>query len=145
MTETALKMIPCSRCGELMPELRLTRFGYEVCVNCSSEKPKVGKITTKGEGDHTWNEIEILDSSLASKLTTLQKSETLINDLDFIEDDDEIFDTIQRTVKTYLSLEEGEESYQEEDEEEEEEEDLEYEEELDLVPYIYCEEEEEEV
>jgi len=30
-----LKMIPCNCCGEPMPELRLTKYGYNFCVKCS--------------------------------------------------------------------------------------------------------------
>ena len=26
------KMIPCSSCGEPMPELRLTQYGYDYCI-----------------------------------------------------------------------------------------------------------------
>ena len=35
-----IKMIKCLKCGEDMPELRLTRFGYDFCINCSTEEPK---------------------------------------------------------------------------------------------------------
>ena len=31
-----MKMIPCSQCGTPMPELRLTQYGYDFCVNCST-------------------------------------------------------------------------------------------------------------
>jgi len=56
-----IKMIPCTRCGEEMPEIRLTKFGYDFCVNCSKEQPKIGRVVTLGEGDHTWNDIEFLN------------------------------------------------------------------------------------
>ena len=56
-----LKMIPCTSCGAPMPELRKIKFGYTVCVNCSSVKPKRAIITTGGSGDHTWNDIQIMD------------------------------------------------------------------------------------
>ena len=35
-----MKMIPCIKCGEDMPELRLTQYGYKVCVNCSTVSTK---------------------------------------------------------------------------------------------------------
>ena len=57
-----MKMINCSRCGENMPELRLTRFGYDFCVNCSTEKPKRAINITGGSGDHTYNTIEVVTS-----------------------------------------------------------------------------------
>ena len=56
-----LKMIPCSVCKEPMPELRLTKFGYKFCVNCSTAKPKRALNIQQGEGDHTYNETIILD------------------------------------------------------------------------------------
>ena len=47
-------MIPCIKCKKDMPELRLTQYGYKVCVNCSSVGTKRGIPITKGSGDHTW-------------------------------------------------------------------------------------------
>ena len=31
-----IKMIKCKACRENMPELRFTKFGYTVCVDCST-------------------------------------------------------------------------------------------------------------
>ena len=56
-----LKMISCIKCGEDMPELRLTQYGYKVCVNCSSVSAKRGIPVTKGSGDHTWTETVIME------------------------------------------------------------------------------------
>jgi len=56
-----MKMIPCVSCGEDMPELRVTMYGYRVCVNCSNAKPKKALNVQFGEGDHTFNETIILD------------------------------------------------------------------------------------
>lgn len=55
-----LKMIPCIACEEDMPELRLTKFGYKVCVNCSTTGAYKAVSTTNGSGDHTWNDIQIM-------------------------------------------------------------------------------------
>tara|TARA_R100001509_G_C4855461_1_gene211559 strand:+ start:1026 stop:1274 length:249 start_codon:yes stop_codon:yes gene_type:complete len=55
-----MKMIPCTSCGEPMPELRLTKFGYKVCVNCSTVGAYKAVSTVNGEGDHTWNDIHIM-------------------------------------------------------------------------------------
>ena len=57
-----MKMINCSRCGTDMPELRLTKFGYDFCVNCSTEKPKKAINVTGGSGDHTYNTIQVVTS-----------------------------------------------------------------------------------
>lgn len=56
-----MKMIPCIKCKEDMPELRLTQYGYKVCVNCSSVSTKRGIPVTKGSGDHTWTETIIME------------------------------------------------------------------------------------
>jgi len=59
-----MEVIPCSKCGNDMPELRKIKFGYDFCVKCSDQYGLIGKkraITVqKGEGDHTWNETIIM-------------------------------------------------------------------------------------
>ena len=52
-----IKTIVCPKCDENMPELRLTKFGYKVCVNCSTEKQFKALSLTGGNGDHTYNTI----------------------------------------------------------------------------------------
>ena len=54
-------MIPCTRCKQDMPELRLTQYGYDFCVNCSTVGTKRGIPVMKGSGDHTWTETVIMD------------------------------------------------------------------------------------
>jgi len=61
LTTNKLKMIPCSKCGTAMPELRLTQYGYNFCVNCSSVDRKCGLPVQMGTGDHTWTETVIMD------------------------------------------------------------------------------------
>jgi len=58
-------MIPCIACKEPMPELRLTKYGYRSCVNCSTVGAYRAVTTTGGEGDHTWNDIQIMTPSQA--------------------------------------------------------------------------------
>ena len=55
-----MKMIKCIKCGSDMPELRLTKFGYKVCVNCSTTSAYKAVSTVNGTGDHTWNDIQIM-------------------------------------------------------------------------------------
>jgi hypothetical protein len=57
-----MEMINCVRCGAAMPKLRLTKFGYDFCVNCSTEKPKKAINITGGSGDHTYNTIKVVTS-----------------------------------------------------------------------------------
>ena len=64
-----MKMIKCTKCKENMPELRLSKFGYEVCVNCSTTGAYKAVSTINGSGDHTWNDIQIMTSDQADKLS----------------------------------------------------------------------------
>ena len=57
-----MEMIDCVRCETAMPKLRLTKFGYDFCVNCSTERPKKAINVTGGSGDHTYNTIEVVTS-----------------------------------------------------------------------------------
>jgi hypothetical protein len=63
-----LKMIPCPRCGEPYPELRKTQYGYNFCVNCSDVDAVVGITTVEGSGDHTYNDIIIMDKKRALRI-----------------------------------------------------------------------------
>lgn len=62
------KTVICVRCGNKFPELRKQLFGYDFCVNCSTVEPKVGITEVFGEGDHTWNDIVIVDRGEAIAL-----------------------------------------------------------------------------
>ena len=68
-----MKMIKCIKCGEDMPELRLTKFGYKVCVNCSTTGAYKAVSTINGSGDHTWNDIQIMTSDQADRLANQKK------------------------------------------------------------------------
>ena len=56
-----MKMIPCAQCGSSMPELRLTKYGYDFCVDCSTVGAKRGVPVMRGSGDHTWTETIIME------------------------------------------------------------------------------------
>ena len=66
---TTVKMIPCSKCGADMPELRFTQYGYDFCINCSTIGAKRGIPVQMGEGDHTWTETVIMDEDVYKKYT----------------------------------------------------------------------------
>jgi hypothetical protein len=69
-----LETIPCTRCGNDMPKLRLEKYRYDFCINCSDVKPKVGRIRVIGEGDYTATELDILDQDTARKLQELENT-----------------------------------------------------------------------
>ena len=71
-----ITMIPCIKCKEDMPELRLTQYGYKVCVNCSSVSTKRGVCITKGSGDHTWTETVIMEEDQYVSLVNTTARET---------------------------------------------------------------------
>ncbi len=53
--------VNCSKCGCEIPEGRLKALPYiKCCVNCSNTKIKKAIVVTGGEGDHTWNDIQIV-------------------------------------------------------------------------------------
>ncbi len=60
-TPQRMKMIACTQCGSPMPELRLTKYGYDFCVNCSTVGAKRGVPIMRGSGDHTWTETVIME------------------------------------------------------------------------------------
>jgi len=60
-TPRKVKMIQCIKCQEDMPQLRLTQYGYKVCVNCSTVGTKRGIPVMRGTGDHTWTETIIME------------------------------------------------------------------------------------
>ena len=78
-----LKMIPCSNCGEPMPELRLTKAGFSYCVTCSEAGlgagRKQGIPVLMGEGDHTWVETVIMDADQYEQYIAQEKAETKLD------------------------------------------------------------------
>ena len=74
-----LKMIPCSNCGEPMPELRLTKAGFSYCVTCSENGlgagRKQGVPVMMGEGDHTWIETVIMNDEQYKAYLKQEKAE----------------------------------------------------------------------
>lgn len=69
-----LKMIPCVKCDSPMPELRLTQYGYNYCVNCSTEKPLVARFHTTGKGEDIMTGIQIMDQKTAVRLAEMDNA-----------------------------------------------------------------------
>ena len=78
-TSNKMKMIPCSNCGTMMPELRLLKYGYSYCVKCSEaglgESKKVGMPILRGKGDHTWVETVIMTKEQYEQYVAQEKAE----------------------------------------------------------------------
>jgi len=76
----------CIRCTVEIPVLRLEALpGVKTCINCSTETPKRGRIITLGEGDHTYNELEILDQETYTAVTKLELGRGISNTETYLE------------------------------------------------------------
>jgi len=63
----------CTVCGEEINPLRVKALpDTKTCVNHSTVGAKRGRILTLGEGDHTYNEIEIMDEETYRKVVALE-------------------------------------------------------------------------
>ena len=76
-----MEMIKCLKCEKDMPKLRLEKFGYKVCVDCSNVSAYKAVNTTHGTGDHTWNDIAIMTEDQLKKLNS-NKSSDYIDELE---------------------------------------------------------------
>jgi len=93
-TSIKVKMIPCIKCGNDMPELRKTQYGYNFCVNCSTVGTKRGIPVQMGTGDHTWTETIIMEEDEYNKYSlqnnTPKKSKsTKFSSIDMDDEDDD--------------------------------------------------------
>jgi len=98
-----LEMIPCPKCGNDFP-LKRKELGYHVCINCSTAKPKVAITTVEGSGDHTWNDVIIMDQDQANNIArkaaelTGQSVDLEIIDFDSEADENEVSQSIKDKV-----------------------------------------------
>ena len=104
-----LEMIPCPKCGNDFP-LKRKELGYHVCVNCSTAKPVVGITTVEGTGDHTYNDIIIMDldraRSIAQKEAELSGKKVHLEMLDLDADETAISQSLKEKVNQVLEDEE---------------------------------------
>ena len=107
-----LEMIPCPKCGNDFP-LKRKELGYHVCVNCSTAKPVVGITTVEGSGDHTYNDIIIMDQdrarSIAEKEAELSGKKVHLEMLDLDVDEAAVSQSLKEKVDQVLEDEEEEE------------------------------------
>lgn len=119
-TVMQLEMIPCPKCGTDFP-LKRKELGYHVCISCSTELPKVGRVVMVGEGDHTCIELDIMDQETAARLTELEniqrglKTKGTVELLDYDSDEDELEQQTKEKVRKVLEEDEDEEEVIEND------------------------------
>jgi hypothetical protein len=104
-----LEMIECPKCGNDFP-LKRKELGYHVCVNCSTTKPVVGITTVEGSGDHTYNDLIIMDQdrarSIAEKEAELSGKKVHLEMLDLDADETAISQSLKEKVNQVLEDEE---------------------------------------
>ena len=107
-----LEMIPCPKCGDDFPKLRKEKYGYHVCVNCSTVEAVVGITTVEGSGDHTYNDIIIMDQdrarAIALKAAELSGKVAHIEMIDLDADENAISQSVKEKVSQVVEDEEDE-------------------------------------
>ena len=115
-----LEMITCPSCEQPFPKKR-KELGYHVCISCSTEKPKVGRLLTFGTGEEIYQDIEIVDHETAKRLADLEayargKKTPDLEILDFNQDEDDTDRQVKENARKVLEDEDDYEEVQEDDE-----------------------------
>ena len=111
----ALEMTTCPSCKEDVLPVKRIELGYHVCINCSTAKPVVGITTVEGTGDHTYNDIIIMDQDKARKIAYAEanakgrKANLEMIDLDL--DESAVSQSVKEAVNNHLKDEEELEMY----------------------------------
>ena len=107
-----LEMINCPACNEDKLPVKRKELGYHVCISCSTTKPVVGITTVEGSGDHTYNDIIIMDQdkyrAIAEKEAELTGKKVHLEMLDLDTDEAAISQSVKEKVNQVLEDEEEE-------------------------------------
>lgn len=107
-----LEMTLCPSCYQDKLPVKRKELGYHVCVDCSTAKPVVGITTVEGSGDHTYNDIIIMDQdrarSIALKEAELSGKTVHIEMLDLDADESAISQSVKESVTNVLNDEKEE-------------------------------------
>ena len=102
-----LEMTTCPSCNKEVLPVKRKVLGYHVCVNCSTAKPVVGITTVEGTGDHTYNDIIIMDQdrarSIAQKEAELKGTKAEIEYLDLDTDEAAVSQSVKEKVNEVLN------------------------------------------
>ena len=111
-TVQRIQMLKCPACGEMTLHPKRKEMGYHVCVNCSTAKPVVGITTVEGSGDHTYNDIIIMDQdkarSIAQKEAELSGKKVHLEMLDLDVDEAAVSQSVKEKVDQVLEDQEEE-------------------------------------
>ena len=114
MTQTmqSIQMLKCPSCGEMTLHPKRKEMGYHVCVHCSTAKPVVGITTVEGTGDHTYNDIIIMDQdralSIQAAADEIAGKKSHLEVLDFDKDENEVTQSVKEAVHNVVNDEETE-------------------------------------
>ena len=107
-----LEMTTCPRCAEEKLPVKRKELGYHVCVDCSTAKPVVGITTVEGSGDHTYNDIIIMDQDRALAIQAaadeIAGKKTHLEVLNLDKDENEVTQSVKEAVTNVLNDEETE-------------------------------------
>ena len=107
-----LEMTTCPRCAEEKLPVKRKELGYHVCVDCSTAKPVVGITTVEGTGDHTYNDIIIMDQDRALAIQAaadeIAGKKTHLEVLDLDKDENEVTQSVKEAVHNVVNDEEQE-------------------------------------
>ena len=105
-TMQSIQMLKCPACGEMTLHPKRKEMGYHVCINCSTAKPVVGITTVEGTGDHTYNDIIIMDQdrarSIAIKEAELKGSKVQLELLDLDIDESTVSQSVKEAVNNVV-------------------------------------------
>ncbi len=101
-----LEMTNCPACNQDKLPVKRKELGYHVCLDCSTAKPVVGITTVEGSGDHTYNDIIIMDQdkarAIASKEAELKGQKVNIEMLDLDTDEAAVSQSVKERVNNVL-------------------------------------------
>ena len=101
-----VQMLQCPACGQYTLHPKRKELGYHVCVNCSTADKVVGITTVEGKGDHTWNDLIIMDRkkaiSIAVKEAELTGRKVDIEIQDYEKDEASVTQSVEEKVSQSL-------------------------------------------
>lgn len=111
----ALEMTTCPSCKEDVLPVKRVELGYHVCINCSTAKPVVGITTVEGTGDHTYNDIIIMDQDKARKIAYAEANakgrKANLEMINLDSDETAVSQSVKEAVNNHLKDEEELEMY----------------------------------
>ena len=101
-----LEMMKCPACNQDKLPVKRKELGFHVCVDCSTAKPVVGITTVEGSGDHTYNDIIIMDQdrarAIAAKEAELKGQKANIEMLNLDADESAVSQSVKEAINQVI-------------------------------------------